>query len=294
MSQQSQTLSFFKSHADAWQEKATESAYSVIDNRHKAVLEVMGNFPASSVLLDVGCGTGQLAVEAASRGWQTTGVDFAQEMIDQCEENSRAESGSAQFVCGSIFDFDCAPQSYDVISAQGFIEYISLDQLSEFLAFVHRALKPGGMLAVGSRNRLFNLHTLNEFTELESVLGTIESLIAEGRTLQMARSQQEAVGALAKLAFDYPYPTVHPITGIKVDTRYQFSPADLVARLAGHGLTASRVFPVHYHPLPISALADEGMKSVHDQFASQAADAWITRHNLVPYASSYVMEARKG
>ena len=293
MDQQDQTLQFFKSHASDWQTKATDQVYSVIENRHKAVLETMRAFPQGSSLLDIGCGTGQLAIQASQLGWRATGLDFAQEMIDQCRVNNAAAQAGAEFACASVFDYKPAPGGYDVLSAQGFIEYVSLPQLEQFLAFVFQSLRPGGRIALGSRNRLFNLHALNDFTELETALGTIADLTVEARILQGAGTQEEAVAALSQVARDYPQPTHHPITGIKVDTRYQFSPADLIGRLQRAGLVTTRVFPVHYHPLPVSLLSDPEFKATHLQFARHASDHWIVRHNLVPYASSFVIEARK-
>jgi 2-polyprenyl-3-methyl-5-hydroxy-6-metoxy-1,4-benzoquinol methylase len=293
MKQQEQTKDYFKANAADWQRKATDDAYSNIDNRHRAVIETMRGFPAGSGLLDVGCGAGQLAIEAAQAGWRATGLDFAQEMIDLCNANATKAGVKPEFICGSVFDYEAPPQSFDVISAQGFIEYISLKQLDEFLAFCMTMLKPGGAVAIGSRNRLFNLNSLNAFTDLEMALGTIDRLLLEAQVLQGAKDQADAVARLEKLGFEYEQPTAHPRTGVAVETRYQFTPADLIAKFARHGLEATRIFPVHYHPLPISLLAEPEFKSLHRQLARLASDAWITRVNLVPYSSSFVLEAKK-
>lgn len=293
MQKQDQTLDYFKSHAQDWQTKAIDQIYSVIENRHNAVLESMKSFSSNSSLLDVGCGTGQLAIQASKLGWKAVGVDFAPEMIDLCVSNNKSENANAQFICSSIFDHDVASESFDVVSAQGFIEYISLEQLDEFLDFSQRVLRKNGKVAIGSRNRLFNLHSLNQFTEFETELGTIDNLLVEARAIQAAKSQQEAIDALRLLAFEYPQPDVIPLTGVKVDKRYQFSPSDLIGRLRKHGIHATRIFPVHFHPLPISLLAHAEFKAVNRQFAKLVSDRWLTTHNLVPYSSSFVMEAQK-
>ena len=62
MNQQKQTLSYFHQNAADLQRTAAMNCFSVIDNRQNAVLEVMKNYTHSGVLLDVGCGTGQLAM----------------------------------------------------------------------------------------------------------------------------------------------------------------------------------------------------------------------------------------
>lgn len=291
--QQDETYNFFNSTAEAWQAKATSKTYSVIENRHTAVLEIMESFHGESAMLDVGCGTGQLAIEASTLGWKATGVDFSSEMIVLAKQNSLAIGSAAQFECTSIFNFEAKSNSYDVISAQGFIEYISLDQLDYFLDFALLALKKGGSLALGSRNRLFNLRSLNEFTKLEIEMGTVNKLLEESCILQTSTTQAEAISRLALLNSSYEQPNVHPRTGIDVGTRYQFSPGDLITRFSKHGLIASRVCPVNYHALPISSLEIDDFKKLHNNLAAFASEQWINLHSLVPYSSSFVIEAKK-
>ena len=293
MNQQKQTLDYFKSHADDWNQKAGDEAYSLIENRHNAVLEVMKRFSMNSSILDVGCGTGQLAIEASKIGWNSLGIDFAIEMIDICKQNNINSNTSADFSCVSIFDAALGKKTFDVVSAQGFIEYISLDQLSDFLDLTYECLKDGGSIALGSRNRLFNLHTFNSFTELEVSLGTTSKLIQEGVILQKSSTQDEAIKLLDDLKYDYEQPTEHPLTGVKVDTRYQFSPADLITKLSKHGFKVNNIYPVHFHPLPFTMLEDKMPGEIHKQLAKLASTTWISNHKLVPYSSSFVIEAIK-
>ena len=293
MNQQKQTLDYFKTHAEDWNEKAVDEAYSLIENRHNAVLEVMSHYSKNSSILDVGCGTGQLAIEASKIGWNSLGLDFAQEMIDICKQNNIKSNASADFSCASIFDIELGKNIFDVVSAQGFIEYISLDQLSDFLDLTYDCLKDNGSIALGSRNRLFNLHSLNSFTELEFSLGTINNLVQEGIMLQESSTQDEAIKSLAELKYDYEQPTEHPLTGVKVDTRYQFSPADLITKLAKHRFKVNNIYPVHFHPLPITMLENTVPSEIHKQLAKLASTTWISNHKLVPYSSSFVIEAIK-
>jgi len=291
-SQQAQTREYFGQHAVDWQRHASGVEYSVIENRHRAVHEILRAHPDATDFLDVGCGTGQLAIEVAAQGIRATGTDFAPEMIAQCEKNNRGAGTLATFRTESVFDAPIPAGVYDVISAQGFIEYISLTQLSEFFDMVRRGLKTGGAIALGSRNRLFNLHALNSFTTLEQALGTTNHLLTEATILQSAGSQAEAVEALGRLEFSYPQPTHHPLTGIAVDTRYQFSPADLIKRLKSHGLEATRILPVHFHALPVSRINASNLQGVHETIATLVSEQRITDHALVPYCSSFVIEAK--
>jgi 2-polyprenyl-3-methyl-5-hydroxy-6-metoxy-1,4-benzoquinol methylase len=291
--QQKQSLAYFDSAANEWNFKAEAETYNVIKNRHAAVQEVLATYPTNSQLLDVGCGTGQLAVEASQLGYDTKGIDFAPEMIKLARSNAESKGVKASFTCISVFDAD--PQNFksDVVSAQGFIEYVSLDQLEEFFIFSRQALRQGGSLVVGSRNRLFNVTSFNSYTDLEMNLGTISDLIAESLVFAQAESQAELLSKLPDLRTDYPHPAVHPRTGIGVDTRYQFTPAELASRMAKFDLLVSAFFPVNYHSVPVSLKGSPEYQEIYDSVARYVERKDIRQTKLIPYSSSFVIHATR-
>ena len=293
MNQQKQTLGYFNQNAADWQRAASTTNFSVIDNRHNAVLEVMKEYTHAGRLLDVGCGTGQLAIKASKKGWHSVGIDYAASMIEISKLNNHEAGTDVRFHCVSFFDFAIEPATYDIVSAQGFIEYISLAELEKFLGLTSKGLKRGGAIVLGSRNRLFNLHSLNEFSLLELQLNTVDKLLHEAIIMQSSKSQPEAMEKLAGLNYEYSHPDTHPETGIKVETRFQFSPADLIGRLAKHGLRPTRVFPVHFHGLPLSLIKDAKLSPLHAELADMVGKQYINAHAFVPYSSSFVIEAKK-
>ena len=64
------------------------------------------NIPRSSLVLDLGCGTGMLTRELDARGYDMTGVDSSEEMLGKAYENS-AQSGKILYLCQS----EAAPTS---------------------------------------------------------------------------------------------------------------------------------------------------------------------------------------
>jgi len=293
MKQQEQANRYFSSAAADWQKKSINASggYSVIGGRNRAVMDVMARIENAKSFLDVGCGTGQLVIEAARGGLKSDGNDFAPEMIVQSEANAKAAGVPAHFFGGSFFDLEFEDQSYDVISAQGFIEYISPQETDEFFARCFRMLRPGGAVVVGSRNRLFNVFSLNDFTRLEAEIGTLGTLIAEATALNQSSTTEAAFLALRRYERIDPQLGHHPITGIPVTTRYQFSPADLVYRLRRCGLTARTLYPVHFHGLPTAFTVEHG--DLHSEMASLAGEIGLRDHRLVPFSSSFVIEARR-
>lgn len=293
MVQREQTRDYFRSAAADWQDKSANAsgAYSVIDGRKRAVLDVIGRVEGMKRFLDVGCGTGQLTIAVAQRGFAAEGIDFADEMIVQCEANARAADVVPRFIRGSFFDVPLETGVYDVISAQGFIEYISPDEADTFFRRCAGLLRPGGAIAVGSRNRLFNAFSLNDFTRLEGEMGTLWSLMAEAMTLQSAPSTEAALLALRRYERIDAQPDRQPLTGIPVETRYQYSPADLVYRLRRCGLTTRTLYPVHYHGLPPAVKAQQ--PELHNRIALAVEAIGLRDHRLVPFSSSFVIEARR-
>lgn len=285
--QQEQTFSFFDATSAEWRMKAEGRLprVNVIAQRNACVHRVQQALRSES-MLDVGCGTGELVMEMAEKGVQATGVDFSPEMIRKCQEKQVGEAAAnARFECSSIFDYQTDDESEALISALGFIEYISPDELRRFLTFARRVLRQGGAFVVGSRNRLFNLVSLNDYTAMEVNLGTIDTLLREAMALADGASIQELPPV------DLPRAAQHPHTRIDVSTRHQYTPGELAGIVREAGLMPEAVYPVHYHPMPPPA-ADR-LKPMHIAFATEIFESAPEERRLIPYSSSFVLAARK-
>jgi len=291
MKQQDQTLKYFRSVVQEWNDKSETQDYNAGQGRHNAVLDAIDRHGNVKHFLDVGCGTGQLTLEVAGKGIEAVGNDFAQGMIDQCEANREKAQVPATFIGGSFFDADFGTALFDLISAQGFIEYISIAEMQMFFQRSYEMLSPGGVLAVGSRNRLFNVFSLNSFTEMEETLGTLNILIKESQILRNAETQEAALEGIRHLERTDPQPSKHPATGIGVDTRYQFAPAELLSHLRRIGFKPELIYPVHYHGLP-SGVKQEQL-ALHTSLARTIGEFGLRDHRLLPFCSTYVMCVKK-
>lgn len=291
--QQAEALSYFKNFAADWERKGlstTEGRVNVIKQRNDYVLNVITRRQETRRLLDVGCGTGDLVSVAARRGVAATGVDFAEEMIEIAQRKAQAEGVSnAYFTCASIFEFDLEEAAYDVIAANGFIEYISHQELNQLLALSHKALSHEGSLVMGSRNRLFNLFSLNDYTIAEVDSGYVAQLLAEAVALASA-------APLAALLDIEPVPrqqpqTQHANTGIDVSTRYQFTPVQLMKMLHQSGFAVQELFPIHVHGVPPAFKREQ--PAVHTNIANLLQQYAGEYRALLPFASSFMIHATK-
>lgn len=291
MEQQEQAFNYFQSVAENWQEKSTSATYNAIKGRNNAVMKAIARHANVGDFLDMGCGTGQLAIEVGRQGIRSVGMDYAQEMIDLAEKNAAAEDSSTRFVCQSIFDFPSDGNGFDVISGQGLIEYISPQEFEDFLAKVAAMLKPGGIAAIGSRNRLFNVVSLNDYTRQEMDLGVVEGLIDESIFWQTSRSANIDHDALARYEALFPHPESHPGTGIDVKARFQYTPGNFSFIARKHGLQLARLHPVHFHGVPDEVR--QANPSFHGDFAVLIEEKVEQEHRIVPFCSSFVAELEK-
>ena len=291
--QQKEALDYFREKAEEWRTKATGDGslrVNIISQRNGFVLQIAGERTSTRAFLDVGCGTGELVCDMARKGISSTGVDYAQEMIDLASRKAQAEGvADARFVRSSIFDFPIEKESYDLIAANGFIEYISLKEMEAFFDIVANSLAPGGSFVVGSRNRLYNLFSLNDYTREEFESGVAHVLIQEATALSAMVNLKEVV--TKDCAPLQPAEAIHPKTGINVTTRFQYTPLQLIKLLQQRGLSAEEVYPAHIHAAPPSFRANE--PSVHTSIANLLQTYARGNPQLIPVASTFMLHVRK-
>jgi 2-polyprenyl-3-methyl-5-hydroxy-6-metoxy-1,4-benzoquinol methylase len=291
--QQEEALHYFSEHASEWKNRASsadEERVNITQQRNGFVISVIEHRTTTRAALDVGCGTGDLVCDIARMGIDATGVDFSPEMVDIARARGEQERlDQAHFHCNSIFDFDLTQRRYDVVSAIGFIEYISLEELDHFLDLSHQALNPGGSFVVGSRNRLFNIFSLNSFTVEEIDAGMATLLLQEATRLASGISAT----ALAELeAPPLPKSNGHQTrTGIDVSIRYQFTPVQLARMLKARGFVIKQLYPVHIHGVPPAFKGRH--PAIHTRISNLLQNYAHEHISLVPYSSSFVLHAER-
>ncbi len=93
-------------------------------------------------VLDVCCGTGDLAIAAAAKGGNVTGLDFSEPMLAR----ARAKNPEIEWISGDALALPFADGSFDAATVGFGVR--NLDDLERGLAELRRVLKPAGRLAV--------------------------------------------------------------------------------------------------------------------------------------------------
>lgn len=110
-----------------------------------AFRELTADAPGKQAL-DVGTGTGQLALYLAQSGFDVTAVDLSEEMISHARQNAAGQGLSIRFAIGDAESLDFGDDSFHVVVSRNLLW--TLPAPEKALAEWRRVLKPGGRLVI--------------------------------------------------------------------------------------------------------------------------------------------------
>ena len=97
-----------------------------------------------STILDVGTGSGNVALLLAGAGHEVTGIDLAEGMLERARGKCAGHPHPPTFVTGDAVDPPCAPGSFDAIVSRYLLW--TLRDAPTALRRWHELLRPGGVL----------------------------------------------------------------------------------------------------------------------------------------------------
>jgi demethylmenaquinone methyltransferase/2-methoxy-6-polyprenyl-1,4-benzoquinol methylase len=122
----------------------------------RAYDRLAGCIEAGQRVLDLGCGTGALAIRAAQRGASVKGIDVNPEMLAIAHERRQALALEERIVLSEagVAELDRERAgSYDVVTSGLCLSELSEDEIAWTLAQVARILTPGGLFLVADETR---------------------------------------------------------------------------------------------------------------------------------------------
>lgn len=99
-------------------------------------------------VLDVACGTGNLALPAARAGAEVTGVDIAPNLVEQARENAKREGLNVQFDEGDAEALPYPDASFDAVVTMFGAMFAPRPEL--VASELKRVCRPGGVIAMAN------------------------------------------------------------------------------------------------------------------------------------------------
>jgi len=95
-------------------------------------------------VLDVGCGTGEHALLAASLGFDTTGIDGAPLAIEKAQAKGREQGVDVRFVVGDVLELASFGEQWDTVLDCGVFHVFDDDDRVVYVDDLATAVSPGG------------------------------------------------------------------------------------------------------------------------------------------------------
>ncbi len=125
-------------------------------------------------ILDIGCGTGRHSIELTKRGYNVTGIDLSEAMLNKARSKAAEQKLNIDF---QLHDARQLPfrQEFDlaIMICEGAFPLMETDEMNfQILESASNALKPGGKFIFTTLNGLFPVHrSTADFVNEHSVEG---------------------------------------------------------------------------------------------------------------------------
>ena len=113
------------------------------------------------LVLDLGCGTGRMTLELASRGYDMTGIDYSPEMLDIARNLAENDGHDILWLCQDMREFELFGTVDAAVCCLDCLNHLTTyDDLKKCLSLVHNYLIPDGIFVfdVNGRFKFENIY----------------------------------------------------------------------------------------------------------------------------------------
>jgi SAM-dependent methyltransferase len=105
--------------------------------------------PSLGPILEMGCGTGRIAIPLAQTGYAVTGLDAAPSMLDEARRKAAAAGVTVDWRAGDMRAFDLGTRfGLAILAHNALCHLLTLEDFERWTASVRRHLRPDGWLVV--------------------------------------------------------------------------------------------------------------------------------------------------
>ncbi|MFH8086635.1 MAG: class I SAM-dependent methyltransferase [Candidatus Aenigmatarchaeota archaeon] len=130
---------------DIWSKTYDLDENPLILLEEKPLLKIIGNVSGKKVL-DVGCGTGRIALKLLKKGAKVYGIDISEKMLEKAKNKTKKFKNKVEFKVASVYKIPYSKNSFDLVVCNLVTSH--LKNLNKAVAKIARVLKPKGFLII--------------------------------------------------------------------------------------------------------------------------------------------------
>lgn len=161
-------MSAYETFASVYDIFMEQVEYDQWMNHIHAIWEKFGLQPKT--VIDLGCGTGSIALPLAKEGYDVIGVDLSPEMLTEADHKAMEEGVSVRFACQDMTELELGEEADCILSLCDSMNYLTEDgQLEDAFKSIAQHMKQESLF-------LFDLNTEYKFKDVlgQNVFGSAE------------------------------------------------------------------------------------------------------------------------
>ncbi len=153
--------------ASVYDEINKDIDYSLWADFIEEIINKNRGFAESDLILDLGCGTGKMTVELAGRGYDMTGIDYSEEMLEIARDTAEKKGiSNILWLNQDMREFELYGTVGTVVSCLDCMNHLTTrSDFKKCLSLVHNYLVPNGLFIfdLNGKAKFSNVYAKNSY-----------------------------------------------------------------------------------------------------------------------------------